>query len=76
MNNGPDLVGANTNSPALVGNDIVDTFAARVAGRLQCIARKGTRCGRSIAGTDINGVCGVAEMIRTGVLAGLRGVGI
>jgi hypothetical protein len=40
LNDGPDLVSTDADPPALISDDIVDTFRTRVTSRLHCVASK------------------------------------
>lgn len=63
---------ANSDSPALVRDDIVDALAARMAGRFQGVPTERTAGRSPVARPDEDGVRGVAEMESSCVLSSLQ----
>lgn len=62
MNDHPDFVSADADSPALFSHHIVDTLIASMASCLQCISAKSARGRHSVAGSNVDRVRRMSHM--------------
>jgi hypothetical protein len=76
LDDGPNLVSANADPPALIGDNIIDTFIARMTGRLHCVASKRTRSRGAVASAYVDGVGGMAKVVDGRVAPHLGNVGV